>query len=119
MAAVDIDAVAIPHDSVGYNLTDSAGFTTLVAGSGNGVTFDFADDDLVVLKNDTGGSATFTLKAVLQSAYTAYGVTVTNPTKVVATGKTFLLRLSNVFKGTGNKVTIECSVAGKVLVLTP
>jgi len=119
MAVTPITAVAIPHTNAGYNLTDSAAFTTLGAGSGNGVEFAYADAAIVVLKNDTGGAATFTLKASLGSGFTAYGAALTNPTIAVATGKTYLLRLDGVFRDSAGKVTIECSVAGKVLVLTP
>ena len=46
----------------GYNLTDSTDLTTLSIGDGNGITVAFDPNDFLVLKNDTGGSAVFTLK---------------------------------------------------------
>lgn len=120
MAAATITKVAIPHTSAGYNLTDSADFTTLVAGSGNGVQCTHEDDLIVVLKNDTGGSATFTLKIPASSSLTTYGGAITSPTVVVANGKLVQLRLDSLFRsGTTGYVTIECNVAGKVLVQDP
>ena len=120
MAAATITKVAIPHTSAGYNLTDSADFTTLVAGSGNGVQFTHESDLIIVLKNDTGGSATFTLKIPASSSLTTYGGSITSPTIVVANGKTYLLRLDTLFRdGSTGYVTIECNVGGKALVLAP
>ena len=57
MARTGITAVAITD--TGYNLTDSAGFTTMSTGAGNGVSFAQAGSDRIVLKNDTGGAAVF------------------------------------------------------------
>jgi hypothetical protein len=119
MAAVEITKVAIPHTDAGYNLTDSADFETLVAGAGNGVKFTHEDDLIVILKNDSGSPATFTLKAVLGAAYTTYGAALTNPTIAVANSKTYIMRLDKVFRAADGFVTIECDVAGKVLVLDP
>lgn len=119
MAATEINKVAIPHSSAGYNLTDSVDFSTLVAGSGNGVKFTFEQQLIVLLKNDTGGPAVFTFKAQLGANYTSYGVTLTNPTLSVANGKTYIWRPENIFRASDGFVTIECDVAGKVLVLDP
>lgn len=119
MAAVSINRVSLPHNSTGYNLTDSTGFTELVAGAGNGVEFDWVNDSIVVLKNDTGNSATFTTKIRVIAGYTAYSANVSNPTVAVANGKTVLLRLDDIFRDSDGMCTIECDVAGKVLVLAP
>jgi len=119
MAAATITKVAIPNSSAGYNLTDSAGFTTLVAGSGNGVKFTYEQQLVVVLKNDSGGAAVFTFKTILAGGYSSYGVTATNPTLTLATGKTYLWRPNTIFRDSSSFVTIECDVAGKALVLDP
>lgn len=119
MAVVPITKVTLPHTGAGYNLTDSADFSTLVAGSGNGVSFAWASSDWVILKNDSGGSGTFTLKFGPFTAITGYGGSVTNATIVVANNKTYFLRLDSQFSDASGNVVIECSVAGKALVLTP
>jgi len=118
MASVLITAVALPHNQAGYNLTDSADFSTLVAGAGNGVRFAWTDSLLVVLKNDTAGAAVFTLKLPVPAAISAYGGTITNPTNSVAAAKTELMRLDSQFRDANAEVTIECDVAAKVLVLS-
>lgn len=120
MTATLITKHAIPHTNAGYAFTDSADFATLSTGSGNGVDFAYEDDLLVALKNDTGGSATFTLKIPANAQISTNGGSITSPTRVVADGKTFLMRLDKVFRdGATGLVTIECNVAGKVLVLDP
>lgn len=115
MAAAEITPTAVPVD--GYNLTDSADFATLVAGAGNGVTFNFDASDLVALKNDSGGAAVFTIKVRQDSKFSVHGLTVPDETISVADGKTVVLRMVEIFKTTAGKIIIECDVAGKVLVL--
>lgn len=117
MAAVSINKVTVPRSMSGYNLTDSADFTTLVSGAGNGVTFGFSSSDIVVLKNDTAGSAVYTFKVRVPTEWSTYGVTATDPTITVAAGKTVLVKLADIFKDSSGNVTIECDVAAKVLVL--
>src|SRR5687768_10198774 len=98
MPATSHSKVTLNRNLTGYNLTDSTDFTTLVAGSGNGVKFSYAADDLVLLKNDTGGAAVFTFKVTSPGSFATFGVTVTHPTKSVAAGKTLLLRIADLFK---------------------
>ena len=100
----------------GTNLTDAT-FTTLSTGSGNGVYFDYDSNDLVVLKNDTGGAAVFTLVLVSPTSITDIGGSLTNPTVSVANGKTHVLRLTDALKQTDGDAYIDCYVAGKILVL--
>lgn len=119
MAVTDINRIALPETAAGYNLTDSADFTTMTAGAGNGVRFDYGASDVVVLKNDSGGTRIYTGKIVVVANYTAYGAAVTDPTVSVATGKTYLWRLNEAFKDGSNKITVECDGAGKILVATP
>lgn len=119
MSAVPINKVTIPHTNAGYNLTDSADFSTLVTGSGNGVSFAWSGGDVVVLKNDSGSSATYTIKFGPFASITGVGGAVTNPTIVIANNKTYMVRLDSQFADANGNVTIECSVAGKALVVTP
>ncbi len=103
----------------GYNLTDSTGFTTLSAGSGNGITVTFDANDVLILKNDTGGAAVFTLKVPGETKYADKGITVPDETVPVANGKTWIYQLTGIFKQSDGKVYIDCDVAGKLLVLSP
>lgn len=116
MAAATITKQVIPRSSAGYNLTDSAHFATLVAGSGNGVKFAYEAGLSVILKNDTGGAAVFKFLAQLAAAYTTYGVTLTHS---VANGKTYIWHPETLFRDSTGFITIECDVAGKVLVIEP
>jgi hypothetical protein len=103
----------------GYNLTDSADFATLGVGSGNGITVTFDPDDILILKNDTGGSAVFTLKVPGETKYSDKGITVPDETVTVANGKSWVYQLTGIYKQSDGKVYIDCDVAGKVLVLSP
>lgn len=117
MAAAALTATSVAAG--GYNLTDSSDFTTLVSGAGNGVTFDYDGRDVIILKNDTGGTAVFTIKVPTPSAYSGI-VTVGDETVSVANNKTYLNPVLAIFKNVSTgKIIIECDVAGKVLVARP
>lgn len=103
----------------GYNLTDSTDFATLGTGVGNGITVAFDPRDVLVLKNDTGGPAVFTLKVPGEDKYSDKGITVPDETVTVADGDTWIYQLTSIFKQSDGKVYIDCDVAGKVLVLSP
>lgn len=120
MAVVPVDRVVLPSDANGYNLTDSGDFEVLGTGAGNGAEFTFAAGDLIVLKNTTGGNATYTFKCPVPDDYESYEVTFTDPTLVVGAGDTVIVKLSSLFSdSTTGKITIECNVAGSILVLDP
>lgn len=114
MARATITSVTI--SLAGYNLTDSASFTTLSTGAGNGVDFVFNASDIVFLKNDTGGGAVFTITVPTPSTMTSR-TTVNDDTVSVATGKTYVMKLNSIYKNTDGSVYIDCDVAGKVLVM--
>jgi len=119
MAAVTNAKTAIARDLTGVNLTDAT-FQTLVAGGSNGAKFTYAETDIVILKNDTGGDAVFTFTVgSTPGSFATFGVTTTSPTKTVADGKTLIVRLSDLFKNSSGEVVITCDVAGKLLVLNP
>jgi len=120
MAATAISRVSLPHTIAGYALTDSSDFSVLSTGAGNGVEFDYSADTVIVLKNTTGGAAVYTAVVVSTTAQSAYSVTISNPTKSVAAGKTVIWRLDNTqFKNADSKMKVECDVAGSILVLAP
>lgn len=116
MAVTNITVTAFPE--TGFNVTDATYQATGI-GSGNGVAFPYGPGDVVYLKNDTGGSATFSfLIGSAGSEFTDKGITIPAATEVVADGKTHVYKLSDIFKNNADgKVTIECTVAGKVMVL--
>ncbi len=115
MSRATITAVAITD--TGYNLTDSAGFTTMSTGAGNGVAFAQSGSDRIILKNDTGGAAVFTVKVPTPSGYTALGLTIPDMTVTVANGKTWVLEPHSLFRQSDGAIYIDCDVAGKILVL--
>ncbi len=118
MARTEITAVALPAiGSEGYEITTSTDFVTMSTGSGNGVKFDFSHKTILVMKNDTGSAATFTLVMPSLSEYEDLGGTVNDSTIAVANGKTYLSHLSDIFKQTDGKAYVDCNVAGKIFVL--
>lgn len=117
MAATEIAKDTIPRTNAGYNLTDSADWNTMSTGAGNGVKWTAEPGtDLIALKNDTGGPATFTFKINQPSGYSTFGVTISDVTLAVADGKTYFVRLSSLFKDANGVITVECNVAGKIIV---
>jgi hypothetical protein len=118
MAAVDITNDIVEIAATGTNLTDSADFTTLVVGAGNGIKFEYTDRLTIILKNTTGGAATFTILVPQIDILTEAGVTVPDSDIVVANGKTYLVQEAYAFKDSDGYVTIECDVAGEILLVT-
>lgn len=113
MARTAIDRTAVPV--TGLNLTDAT-FATLATGAGNGVEIPYREADVIVLRNDTGGSAVYTIKVRQPSQYSGQGITVPDKTVTVATGKIWLYLTDPIFKQTDSDLYIDCDVAGKVLV---
>lgn len=113
ITAVAIDDIA----DDGYNLTDSSDFTAMSTGTGNGVQFVHDPNDIVILKNTTGGGAVFTL-VVRATGITDVGGSVTDPTVAVAAGKTHVLpSIPSILHQADGKVYIDCDIAGSILVL--
>lgn len=115
MTRAAITAVTVSDN--GYNLTDSASFATLGTGAGNGVSFEYSQRDLLVLKNGTGGSAVYTIKVPTPTAFSERGLTVPDETVTVATGKTWLYPMSAIFKQSDDAVYVDCDVAASILVM--
>lgn len=115
MSAVTILAQSLPF--TGIVLEDTGAFTTLVAGGANGVQFEFDADYFLILRNTTGGDATFTLQLKTITDLSDYAITPTDPTVVVATGKTVLVKLSAALENTSQMVVVTCDVAAEALVM--
>ena len=114
MARTTIAVTAITD--TGFNLTD-ASFTTMSTGANNGVAFPYNGSNRIILRNDSGGSAAYTVKIPAVATYTALGVTIPDMTVTVATGKIWVLEPAAPMKQSDGSIYIDCDVAGKVLVL--
>lgn len=113
MARTAVTATAIT--ATGLNITDAT-YATLGTGAGNGVTVPFDANTRIVLKNDTGSAATFTVKIATPTSYSDIGVTFPDMTIAVANGKTWEFKPPSVWRQTDGNIYIDCNVAGKVLV---
>jgi hypothetical protein len=113
MARTAITATAIP--ATGLNLTDAT-YATLGTGAGNGVSIVYDGNTRIVLKNDTGGAATFTIKVPTPASYTDIGVTFPDMSVSVANGKTYEFKPAAVWRQSDGSIYIDCNVAGKALV---
>jgi len=120
MARTNIDTTnvkTVPGN--GYNLSDSADFATLATGDNNGVDFSYNSQDLVLLKAPGGGAADFTIVTVQKDPHSGRNITVPNDVVTVAAGKTWVYSLSESLHkdATTGNCSIDCDVAGQVLVL--
>lgn len=115
MARTNITAQTLGNS--GLNITDAT-YSTLGVGADNGVTFDYDGGDLVVPKNATGGSVTYTFKVPTPAPYAAKSVTVPDVTVVLATAKSLIYPLASIFRQDDGKVYVDCSAAANLLVLS-
>ena len=113
MARAAIAATPIP--ATGLNITDAT-YATMGTGAGNGVSVSYDGNTRIVLKNDTGGAATFTVKIATPTSYSDIGVTFPDMSIAVANGKTWEFKPPAVWRQADGNVYIDCNVAGKVLV---
>lgn len=100
----------------GLNLTDAT-FTTMTLGAGNGVEVPYVRGLILVLKNDTGGAATFTIKVATPAESSNFGSTYGDISRSVADGKTWLVPVNQISKQADGDVYVDCSVAGKIAAL--
>ena len=114
MARAAISTTSIPD--TGYNFTDGTG-TTLSTGAGNGGEIDYDANTRIYLTNPTGGSSTGAIKIPTPTSHSALSVTIPDMSITIAAGKTYVLKPAAVSRQADGKVYIDCSVAGKLLVL--
>jgi len=114
MARVPITRTTVPE--TGLNLTDAT-FATLATGVDNGVEVPYGEDDLIALKNDTGGAAVYTIKVAQPTKYSGQSLVIPDKSVSVATGKTLLYPTAAIYRQTNGNLFIDCDVAGKVLAL--
>ena len=116
MARSALTKTTSSRNLTGINLGTTT-FTTLATGAGNGKYWTHSGNDLILLKNDTGGPATFTLVFTTPAEYTRYSLSVASPTLIVADGKVYALRLGDLMTDASGQINIDCDVAGKIAVL--
>lgn len=117
MTTTAITADSLP--AIGYNLTDSADYTTMTSGAGNGVEFAYDPNAVIVLNNDSGAEAVYTFKTPTTDALSAKGITTPDAAVTVANGKIWLYKLASIFKQSDGDVIVECDQTAKILVLSP
>lgn len=112
-----IDLETAPEASAGIIPADVT-YTTLTAGSGNGVKLSFPDCEQIILYNDTGGAATFTFVLDEPDNYDTLGITFNDKTFSVDNGDFCLVHPDSRYTdGEDNMIYIDCDVAGKVAVV--
>lgn len=114
MARTAIERQTIPVD--GFDLS-AATFETMATGSGNGVEFPHNTGDIIVLENNAGGPATYTIVVNQPAQYDDHGITVPDITEVVAVGDQTLYRVAGIMKQGDGNVYVDCDVAADILVL--
>lgn len=92
-------------------------WTALVAGSNNGKYFSFNDSELLLLYNDTGGAATFTIPLTEPDDYSALNVTLNDKTISVDNTDHKISVVSSKYKDSDNYINVDCDVAGKIAVV--
>ena len=102
--------------SNGTNITDAT-YVTMSTGATNGVTFSHDNTDLIILRNDTGGNAVYSIIVEPVASVTAVGGSLTDASLTVATGKIHVLKPIAGMRQTDGDIYIDCDVAAKILVL--
>lgn len=111
-----IDLETSPEASAGIIPADVT-FTTLTAGSNNGGYFSFADSEMLILYNDTGGAATFTIPLTEPTNYNTLGVTFNDKTFPVDNGDFCLVHPDSRYQDDDGYINLDCDVAGKFAVV--
>jgi hypothetical protein len=114
MTRVAIARTALP--ATGLNITDAA-YQTMTGGANNGVTIPTIPGDVVILRNDTAGVATYTVKTAQPAGFSAQGITATDATVIVAAAKQWIYEPTALQKQADGMVYVDCDVAGKIVCL--
>jgi hypothetical protein len=114
MARSAITRTAFPL--AGFNITDAT-YTTMATGANNGVTAPSQQGDVLILRNDTGGAAAYTIKTPQATGYAAQGITVSDVVVTVAAAKIWVYEPTTLQRQADNQIYVDCDVAGKILLL--
>lgn len=102
--------------ATGFNITDAT-FTTMATGANNGVNAPSQQGDIIILRNDTAGPATYTIKTPQPSGYTSQGITASDVTVVVVAAKIWVYEPTTLQRQADGNIYVDCDVAGKILLL--
>ena len=115
MAVTSVTAAAHPAEPT--NAT--ASLTTLTStGSGNGFQFAYSSALLCVFHNDSGSSATVTLKVPQPTAYSDRSITIPDDTFTIANNETFHWVPNELFRDSNKNVEVEADQLIKVKVFS-
>ncbi len=116
LLAANIHAMAV----TGLNVTaGTLTVQTMVLGDNNGVEIPYSPKRLILLRNDSGASATYTFKVKQPAEYTAIGSTIPDMTVTVVDDADWLVPINGLFNQSGDEVYVDCSVAGKIAAIDP
>ena len=92
-------------------------WTTLAAGSNNGRYFSFNDAEMLLIYNDTGGAATFTIPLTEGDDLDALNITFNDKTISCDNNDHQFCVVSSKYKDADNYINVDCDVAGKIAVV--
>lgn len=92
-------------------------WTALTAGSNNGRYFSFNDSECLLLYNDTGGAASFTIPLTEPDDYSDLNVTFNDKTIALDNTDHKLCVVSSKYKDSTGYINVDCDVAGKIAVV--
>ncbi len=120
MARVSLASASIHNvdRDVGTDLTAIAG-DTIVTGADNGLIIPYTPSRLLVLRNETAGSAVVTIKTANPAGAAAVNLTVADKSVTVGIGLTLLYPASAIFRQVGEVVWLDCDVAIEVAAVLP
>lgn len=98
-------------------VVEDISWTTLVAGSSNGRYFSFNDAEMLLIYNDTGGAATFTIPLTEGDDLDALNITFNDKTISLDDTDHKICVVSSKYKDADNYINVDCDVAGKIAVV--
>jgi len=98
-------------------VVEDISWTTLVAGSSNGRYFSFNDAEMLLIYNDTGGAATFTIPLTEGDDLDALNITFNDKTISCDNNDHQFCVVSSKYKDADNYINVDCNVAGKIAVV--
>ena len=113
MARVALSSGIQTIPATGLNLTDMT-TDNMATGAGNGVEVPYQQGTYLLLRNDTAGSAAYTIKVPTPAGMSARGITVPDVTVNVSASKDVLYPVDALFRQAGDLVYVDCDVAANI-----
>ena len=92
-------------------------WTALTPGTDNGRFFSFNDGEALLIYNDTGGAATFTIPLTEGDDLDALNITFNDKTISCDNNDHQFCVVSSKYKDADNYINVDCNVAGKIAVV--